>query len=355
MATITYKCDTCNRQVELIENKCGLTTYGRCTITSGCNGKFYKIKRNQNNSRESFPAYEPDIEDYSARKYLYIYNQKVPSQEWNVVHNFGLSAIAIVYNSNGEIIDSSLYTVEYFSNSLVVKFTSATTGYVHVIFRSASIQNQKSAVISPDVPLSYSNILTFAIPKFITRINSIAYPTTPQATPVPTRPALPSSAPYEVCNNTIKIEIELLRPNQEPIVCTETLDEFINPDSPWADLSQILVRNRKHYCIKTIDITKLKIFTNTNNPTIDIPNGTTLKIKRIDYGTGILTNIPDRGLILLLADSPYTKLNKITDKLVECGELVASNIDSFAFFNNVLFASSNQVEKVYPNITKYIP
>lgn len=347
MATITYKCDTCNRQVELLENKYGFTTYGRCTITSGCSGKFYKLKRNQNNSRESFPTYASNLEDYSPRKYLYIYKQTIPAKTWDVEHNYGLSAVAIVYGPSGLPLSPETYSIRYYSNNIVVKFDSEMSGAVHVIFRSTATQKNTSMSLSPDIQLSYSNILTFAVPKFITRIDSAAYPSPS------TQPPLPQPAPYEVCNNIIKIEIELLRPNQEPILCTETLDTYINPESPWADISQILVRNRKHYCIKTIDISKLKIFSNTNQNKIDIPNGTTLKIRRIDYGTGVLVNIPDRGLLILLAEDPYAKINKITDRLVECGELVDSAIDGFVFYDGKLFASDSQVEKVYPSIKKY--
>lgn len=355
MATITYKCDTCNRQVELLENKQGFTAFAQCTITSGCRGKFYKIKRNPNNSRESFPNYRADVEDYSPRKYLFVYKQEVASKVWKVVHNFGLSCVAIVYDSNGDIIPSSKYQIEYSSDYVTITFPDNVTGYTHILFRSTSLNISSQTQVPADLQISYFNKITFAIPKYITRISSAGAPLTPQATPTPTQTALPSPAPYEICGNEIKIEIELQRPNQEPILCTETLDGDIATDSPWSGFPRILVRNRKHYCLRTIDLTKLKIFTNTNQSKINIPDGTVLKIKRIDYGTGVLTNIPDRGLLIMLAEKPYSKLNKLLNKIVECGEIVGTDNDSFVFYNEILYANEQQTESVYPDITNYSP
>ncbi|KKL11760.1 hypothetical protein LCGC14_2542580, partial [marine sediment metagenome] len=36
MAIVVYKCDLCQRKIELAQNKEGLEVTGRCIITDGC-------------------------------------------------------------------------------------------------------------------------------------------------------------------------------------------------------------------------------------------------------------------------------------------------------------------------------
>lgn len=358
MATINYKCDTCKREIELIENKTGLTTLSGCTITKNCRGNLYKLKRNPNNVRQNIPKYDADLEDYTQRKLLHIHHQEIASSRWVVKHGFGPSCVYVVYDQDGNIVPPDEYSVDNVNGISTVSLSSSIIGSLHVISRTGGLSTlEMSPSIVMPIQISTQNIITFAIPKYITRINSGSSPILPPAvvpvTPTPSPTSLPDPAPYEICSNTIKIEIEVTKPNEPTVACTETLDSLISNKSPWFGWNRILIRNRKHYCIKTIDFTKLKVFSNTNNNKIIIPDGTILKIKRIDYGTGLLVNIPDRGLLVLLTNPPYDSSDKNLDNIIDCGEMVNSDISWFEFKDMKLFCDESIVEKTFPSIKKY--
>lgn len=358
MATINYKCDTCKREVELIENKYGLTTLSACTITKNCRGSLYSTKRNPNNIRQSLPAYDRELDDYTPRQLFYSHEQSVESSRWKVNHGFGPSCVIIVYDSDGNIVDPDDYSVENSVGSSTIVLQDVMTGTVHVISRiGGAAALNRPATSTQLIQISYGGVISFAIPKYITRGNSASAPLLPPPivppTPTPTPSPLPAAAPYEVCGNTIRIEIEVTKPNEPTVVCTETLDATTDSKSPWFGWQQILVKNRKHYCIKTISIAKLKVFANTNDQKLIIPDGTIMRIKRIDYGTGVLSNIPDRGLLVLLANEPYGTSDKVLNKVIDCGEMVGTPTDTFTFRSFDLLAPGDLVETTYPDIKRY--
>lgn len=371
MATVNYKCDTCKREIELLENKLGLTTFNACTITKNCRGNLYTLKRNANNIRENLPKHASDLDDYNKRSLFYEHKQTVESPVWIIEHGFGASCIFIVYDENNLIADQDKYTVSTLvPGETLITFQNKTTGTVHVLTRTGAAVVINSTSMLFDFQVSYNDTITFAIPKYITRINSKAIPITlpptipvtppVSQTPLPTQAIVdsPNAALYTPCNKAIRIEIEITKPNEPPVTCIETLDSNIASESSWFGWDQILVRNRKHYCIRTKKISELKILSNTNNQKTNIPDGTQLRITRIDYGSGVLedmVNIPDRGLLMLFSEFPYKLTDKILDKILDCGEMVGISADAFSFTNNNLFVNSGLVEASFPKISKYSP
>ena len=358
MATINYKCDTCKRETELLENRAGLTVFGRCTITKNCKGFFYQLKRNRNNRRESIPRYDRELDDYSKRKFFVPFIQAHPSRTWTINHGFGLSCVYIVYNATGDILPDSMYTVTNIAGTTSINFDDAINGTVHILSRTGGI-DEVTARKAPEtaVQVSYSDTLTFAVPKYITRLQSGSAPVLPPISsflsPTPS-PSPLVNTPLDMTSLTIRIEIEVTKPNEPTVVCVETLEANISSASAWMNWPQILVRNRKHYITKTLTISKLKVFANTNNQKLTIPLGTRFKITRIDYGTGLLVNIPDRGLLVLLADKPYIAANKNLTQLFDCGEMVNSFDSEFFFDDLELFVSGDAIESTYPKISKYL-
>jgi hypothetical protein len=370
MATINYKCDTCKRQIELVENKSGLTTTGRCVITKDCRGILHFIARYPNNLRESIPSYDPDLDDYVPRKLLHVHNQTVENTDWLIAHNFGNSIIFIVYGSDGNIIPISEYTISTISpgNSLI-KFTNKLTGTAHVVTRTGGVIMSIDVAKGYTIPISYNDVITFAIPKYLTRIDSQATPITPYSgippsppppsqspTPIPLPPptATPALQMASPCNNTIRLEIEITRPGEDALVCTETLEAGIDATNTWYGWSQILLRNRKQYCLRTKKISKLNVFANVNDETVSIPDGTQMRITRIDYFNGnTLVNIPDRGLLILLSKVGEVSSSRNLDEVIDCGELVSVNSGYFTFNGKVLYATGDMVEQTYPSIRKF--
>lgn len=162
--------------------------------------------------------------------------------------------------------------------------------------------------------------------------------------------------PLNLCeeSNVIQIEIEITKPNEDPFVCFEEIENFTDNRSPWNGWGEVLVGKRRNYCLRTIDILKLKVFGNANLQPGDIPDGTRIRFLRIDYGTGRKEAIPSRGLLMLLAKSPYAYADKIKDRLVDVGELIGDNPDYFVYRGGELFLNETKVERSYPDISRVI-
>lgn len=348
MATIKYKCDTCTREIELLENKVGMTTFSNCIITNNCKGNLYAIKRNANNVRQSIPTYDTELDDYVPRQFFAKHVQDTESSRWVVQHGFGPSCVIIVYDVVGNIIDNDQFVATTSSGVSTIDINQAMSGSVHIISRTGGKLPSDGVVplVAP-TQVSFADVLTFAVPKYITRYDSSADPNVPQP------PSL--SSPLDISSATIRIEIEVTKPNEQPVTCDETL-EAIFPQSTWYNWPQILIKSRKQYSLRSKKISEFKVFSNNNNNNSDvtIPDGTIIKIKRIDYGNGLFVNIPDRGLLVLLTNPPYTSYDKELSNLVECGEMVNSNMPYFSFARGVLYVESDVVETTYPKISKYI-
>ena len=255
MSTITYKCDTCKRSSDLLENKSGLTQFSKCVITNGCNGKLYKVAVNPDNIRETNLPYIPGLRNYQQRKAFFSYTQVISKTEWIIKHDMGISPVVIVYqNVSGNLteLDQRLYSVQIIdSNSVSLKFNSPMRGLAHLIARTTDSTDVITASpIEAQFNITNSGVFTFAVPSYITLDEGQDNPETEVSTP---------SFPFYVCEsgNKIYIEIELTIPNREPIYCIEELDDLIDARSPWLNWNNIIVKSRKNYCVKTIDILKI--------------------------------------------------------------------------------------------------
>lgn len=150
MAVNRYKCDTCKREIELVENSEGIDKVQRCIITKGCHGILFLERRFQNFNR---PAKTPktDLPDYFPRKGLYTHEQTLPSKEWIVNHNFeGSLLFDVVTGYEGSYTEASP-TVEYLNNKQVrLTFPNAEVGLAQVISRSPSTPEKFRAMVKPD-------------------------------------------------------------------------------------------------------------------------------------------------------------------------------------------------------------
>jgi hypothetical protein len=349
MATVKYQCDTCSREIELLENPRGLTTFSSCIITEDCRGTLYKLNRNQYNIRESFREADPDsnIKNYSQRKVLHEFTKSIPSKKWNINHNLGVfPAIDVFIETNDgqniEKLEKDQYSrTDVDSNNLELKFNDNLTGIVQSIARSVADSNVPQFTDEENRFLvSYNGTLSLAIlSKLFDGINWGA-----------------------ISELTIKFEVSLREPNQEEINCTEIFTG--SSSSPWFDYPAISFRKRRNYTVKTTNILDLNVFAERYDTLDDIPELTEFKIKRIivekDDSTSIEQDIRSKNVLMLLADEPYTKFDKITDRIIDVGELnleygEADSINDgkkFIFFGGKMYATPNDVERVYPKIIK---
>lgn len=345
MATITYQCNICNRQIDLVENSQGLTTFGKCVITNGCKGKLNKIKRNLDNVREVFPPEISGLQDYVQRRALYTFTQTLPATSWTIEHNLGTSPAVDIYvnDVNGDLgtLNPELYTTQLIDkNTISVAFNSSYTGMAQLISRSSVKLQPKTLtpVIAP-VQVTANGVFIFGVPKYLTKFE---YPPTLLPTP---------SLPYDLSMAPIRIEVSIQRPNTEEEICTEYLDATLF-DTPWNDWNEALVRKRKNYYLLSKNILEFRTFGEDTTTFASIPDGTQLKITRIDYGTGVLQPIDSEGLLIFLSQSPFTSADKITNSVIDASDMVDNTIPYFEFRSTDFYVDSSCVEKTYPNILR---
>ena len=84
MAIVVYKCDVCDREIEILQNPEGLETVGRCVITDGCRGNLYQIDTKQDFIRGKFPETVAGLTDWTQRKVLYDHTQSVATFQWRI-------------------------------------------------------------------------------------------------------------------------------------------------------------------------------------------------------------------------------------------------------------------------------
>lgn len=345
MATISYKCDTCKRDTELVENMTGFTIIGKCNITEGCLGRLYKTARNPNNVRESSPTFVEGLSNYVPRRALMTFNQTLPSDIWEVTHDMGVLPATFLYKKDidGKLsfIDNELYTVSAINkDKIIITLPEKMTGTVQCVARSTVPQIPN--ILPPLDTLrqvSANGIFTFAVPKYITYTSGDNMGNT-----------------FNVCASSkpIRLEIEIARPNEEPFVCFETITDQLHVKSPWNTWNEILVTKRKNYCVKSFEILKMRIFGTADLKVTDIPNGTRIRFLRVDYGDGIVREINSRSMLALLANAPYQYADKVKDYLVDIGELKGSQPDYFVYMDGEIMVDQTMVEKSYPDINRVI-
>jgi hypothetical protein len=189
MATISYQCDTCKREITVPENKRGITVFSKCIITRGCRGHLYKIERNKNilRSAEIIPEPVAGLQNYTPRRVLFEQRQNISANPWKVNHNLGVSPAVNVYFFNdvtGEPVEVSPddYVVTVIDrNNLEVSFTIPQRGIIQLVARSSVPRDVLT--ISEDTRFQVSNdgLMTFAVPSISVNANF-----NPLATPSPT-------------------------------------------------------------------------------------------------------------------------------------------------------------------------
>lgn len=345
MATISYKCDTCKREIELVENKQGFTVVGKCVITEGCLGRLYRTGRNPNNVRESAPSFVEGMANYVPRRALHTHKQPLPSNVWEIEHNMGVLPAVFAYATQTDgkltLIDNSTYTVEPESkNKLNLKFNTRYTGVAQCVARS-TVPIVPNTLPPADslFQVSSDGIFTIAVPMYI------VYTFGPN-----------KGQSFNVCtsNKPVQLEIEVTRPNEESFVCFEDVPNVISNKSPWSTWGEVIVGKRKNYCVRSLEILKMKVFGSANLRAEDIPDGTRIRITRIDYGDGVRRPIHTRSLLSLLSKAPYQQADKIKDQLVDIGEMVGSNPDYFVYMNGEFMVDNSLVETTYPDISRVL-
>lgn len=348
MATIKYKCDICKREIDIVEKPYNLNVFSKCIITNGCRGKLSKLSRNLDNFRSLIPKPMEGVSDYIKRKVFYKHNQNLISTKWKISHNLGTPpAIEIYVLNNNNYINLNFddYKVEYIDkNTAHIIFDVPQSGIAHCISRSSvpdyNLESRKDIEM---FQVTTNGIFVFALPKYITH-----YTINPPNQPLSPLPIDTSNPP-----KPIRIEVSIIQPNMEEVICVETISNDINNNTPWINWREILVRKRRNYNVKTKSIftfnrtLQLDIITEK-----DIAPETQIRFLRIDYGTGDLQPIDQDGLLMLIANTPYHSIDKIKNKVIDVNNVSFSDYNYFIYRDGEVYTAVENIENIYPDIQR---
>jgi hypothetical protein len=350
MATITYQCSVCDRKIDILEKPMNLNVFSKCNITNGCRGKLNKISRNQDNSRESFPAPVLGLQDYVQRKAFYQHTQQILNPVWNVKHGLGaVPAVDVFVQTDSTTSSLTKLDVQLYKITVIDKNTCNITlpgpykGIAHLVARTSIQEFNVAPVISNDLfKITYGGIFVFGVPKFLTKFE------------VPPQPPLtPDDLPLDLINQSIRLRVSVTEPNKEEIICVETVNLRTLNSTPWVGWKEILLRKRRNYYIRYKSIFSFTSTFELDTVTAeDIPNGTQVRFLEIDLGTGSFQPIEQGDLLLLLANSPYQAIDKIRNKIVDVGAMIKNDYDYFLYQDGELYTSPSNIQTTYPQIEK---
>jgi len=326
-----------------VENAGGITVLGKCVITAGCKGKLYKLQRNEDNIRSVFPSAVSGLIDYSPRRVFFEFQQAVASSVWEVKHNLGVAPAVSVYLDDGSGNLNQANPDDFVVNivdddNLTITLPFAQKGTIHCVARSSvprKVKPEPATVASFQV--TTSGTITLAIPTKYIETN-VSGPS--------------GNIIHELEFTTVRLEVEITKPNEEPVLCVETCEAVLDDVTPWAFWNKVLIRKRRNYLVRTKNISEfLSIGIITANNTL--PNGTLIRFLRMEIeGVIALSPIESRYLFFLLSQEPYQSIDKIRNKLIDVGELLNTDDQFFVYRDGELFAKETAIEKTYPKIEK---
>lgn len=348
MSTVKYKCDTCKRQIEILENREGLNNFSKCIITKGCRGKLYKTQRNPYNIRENFSQpVDLSLTNYSPRRAFFEFKKPNPSMLWEIVHNMGVYPSITVYefddNNKPSIVPRDNYDIKIIDkNTLELSFNGEFSGTAHLVARS-SLDPEPATIeeSEPIVPVTYNNVMTLAFLGIITDLGTgqVNSPSTPIYTGDLDIPII--------------IDIIIKEPNRDEIFCEEVFDSHSAIGSPWLDWKALLSRKRRNYSIRSKALENFSVIQDLYDGIDDIPDGTQFRITHVRYGEdSIRTKIRTRNVLMLLAEDPYRLNDKILDTIVDVGAIDSSINNNYVFVDGELHLYRDQLEPIYPIIEK---
>jgi len=348
MATIDYKCDTCKRNITLAENPLGMTVFAKCIITEGCKGTLYKLARNENIAREvsDFPPAVLGLNDYVKRRAFYPELINITSNPWKIKHNLGTSPAVTVYILDNNDDTSELSPDEYIvtvvdKDNIEIAFNSPQRGLVHLVARSS-------------VPIA---VVTVADNGNLFQVSNGGFMDFASVSVINTL-----SGQQFLTEDDFDLQIEVQIPSS-PLTTVEGVNELLkdqlNSSSPWFGWEQVLVRKRRNFATKNMQILEAfqlafgsSIITNLT----DVPNGSSFVIQKIRYrnvGTGYLgefIQLEPRSLLLLLANSPYGVVDKIRNQVIDVGELPLATNGRFFIYDGEVFLNQDNIERIYPRL-----
>lgn len=279
MAVVGYKCSTCKRTINLIQNKAGLDWVGNCNVTLGCRGQLIQQEVFQDYIRGSLPPDVIGLKNWVQRQVLFNFTQTVSRQTWVITHNLGILPSVQIYvnqpiSGNEENLVEILPTNIVYNSDDVLTLTlpAAYIGIAQLIGRASNpdILNprQRPAPVTtvPTLQLTNEGEITIA-----TRISTIDIPLG-LVNPV-------TGLPNAMAGLTLTMSFT--PSTGSPITVGYVASNILSELSPWSDTNRVLFKG-KVYTVRTFNV-------QTGN--VQIPNGSAAALTGITLPSGITLSI----------------------------------------------------------------
>lgn len=315
MGIVVFKCDTCNREIELVQNKHGLETVGRCVVTNGCRGKLATIRTIPDHTRGNIPTDVVGLDNWRQRKVLHTHEQKVANSKWRVVHNLNTSPSVqtFVYSieSNNELVEVLPTSITIIGvNEVEISFSQNYTGVAQLISRSS---NEEAVITAPAVDTSI--VITTQQRLVLATLNASA---------------------------SITFDLQFLSPTTfKPSVlvsfpCSSSAGEMIG--TAWEGVRKVLIGG-KIFTLRGIDIT-----------TVDMSGVTTGSPFYFSDTSEVGGLVVNKNFILLTKE-PFTTYDRDINNYVDVTSVTSANaIQGFTFISPEFYTSDSIKEPVYPPI-----
>jgi len=177
MAVVVYKCDTCKREIELVQNPIGMEVMSHCIITNGCKGHLHQTAIKPSYVRGKLPDPDPTgLRDWIPRQVYFKTTQDVPLSTWKIKHELGTNPFLRVhiYLDDGSLIETSDYNYTIVSPYQIdIAFSDTRRGIVQCFAQSSISESRREnnvseLVISSDfINITGSGVISFAVPSTV--------------------------------------------------------------------------------------------------------------------------------------------------------------------------------------------
>ena len=320
-----YRCDICDRSVQLQRNPHGIETVGRCIITQNCRGRLYVEDLILTTS--PFISRTPDViglDNFFPRSKLHKFTQSFDKDTWFINHRLETFPIITVYGDDAEQtqiseLDYKIDVIDPNTVNLIFDVPTSGTAELYVREVSNNIAQPEQLVTDEEfIPVS-TNLLTGTFTIAITSkvLNEIK-----------------NMDPLNGGNPTVRLKFTDANKN---IQFGSFNIESTNINTPWSSINSVVFKNR------TYNVMTINIFTDGYNPAL-ISNGTMLEILKPD-GTAFSPN----QMLSLLAKSPFELADITDDAVIEIDKINTSSRILF-FDNDELVCNNNAITSTFPKL-----
>lgn len=343
MAIVVYKCDTCKRTTQVVQNIYGLDTVQRCTCTLGCRGKLIQDEVLADFIRPSLPDNVPGLTNWQQRKVLFNFTQPIASQTWTIEHDLGtLPVVQVLVNQptsqdpNNMVMIIDYHLVIVNADVITITFDRPYSGTAQLVARSSDPTLLQQTSFEPP-PVSQAPIQLTNSARFIlaTRLDKFGANT--------------------------GFNINLLYTSSSGQDTSVTYASSTNQDTltSWSDVSRVVIKGKVYVLREFTGLT-------ADMTTGIIPSGTKFRFKGFDVTLDSINDyvvdasdqtlevpplINAGDILMLLSASPFGSVDKVTNEYIDVTSVTTTqNIGTLYYSNLEFFALPAIVKNIYPPI-----